>query len=377
MMIRSFNKSVVWSLGLPLLSALVLLGGCREQEEAAPVPEVPRNVRVIELKPGQLVEYFEISGPVAPVRGAVLSSQESGPVVKLSAAKGQEVPEGGIIVEQDRGILAADMESAAANLQAQSYNVDKVRKLNQAGKVSRMELLTAESLFEQARSRDAITRERYKRAAIRAPFDGVIVERFVELGQLLMPGQPVVRIIDPSILKLEAYLTDQEVSWVRVGTMATVEMGENRGTATGMVTWVGLEADRMTGKFKMELEIPNPDGHLRSGVIGRAKISKNILNGVLSIPRDAVMHTRHGTSVFVVNGDHAFLQTIILGADQGAMVTVDKGLEAGDQLVVRGHRSLRDGSLIKITEVSSRPDGMMPEDPDVLLSDSRTLEGEG
>ncbi len=366
MIIRQFKNKLLLSLGLPVLAMSILLSGCKEKEEQAAVPEIPRNVRVVELKAGQLVEYFEISGPVAPVRGAVLSSQESGPVVKLAAAKGQEVLRGEIIVEQDRGILAADLESAVANLKAQSYNVDKVRKLNKAGKVSQMELLNAESLFEQAKSREAISRERYKRAAIRAPFDGVIVERYVELGQLLMPGQPVVRIIDPSVLKLEAYLTDQEVGWVSVGTTALVKMGDKGQFAPGTVSWVGLEADRMTGKFKMELEIPNADGHLRSGVIGRARISKNILNGVLSIPRDAVMHSRGGTMVFVVEGDRAFQRPIVLGADQGSLVTVDRGLKEGDKLVVRGHRTLRDSSLITVTEISDRADGLLPTDPEIF-----------
>jgi len=371
------NRMIVLGLGLPVLSLLALLGGCREEEKTAPAPETPRNVRVVELSPSQMIEYFEISGPVAPVRGAVLSSQESGSVVKLAAAKGQIVSKGEIIVEQDRGILAAEMESAAAHLDAQNYNVDKIRKLNKAGKVSRMELLNAESAFEQAKSLADISRERFQRAAVRAPFDGVIVERFVELGQLLLPGQPVVRIIDPSILKLEGYLTDQEVAWVQVGTTASVEMGENRGFAEGQVTWVGLEADRMTGKFKMELEIPNPDGHLRSGIIGRAKISKNVLNDVLSIPRDAVMHSRGGTTVFVVEGDRASRRQIDLGADQGAMVTVDQGLKAGEKLVVRGHRSLRDSSLVSVTEIATSKDGMMSGDAAGLLSASASVEDEG
>lgn len=375
--INKHNTFANWGLSLSVIGLALLAGGCKEEQESAPTPEVPRNVRVVELSPGQLTEYFEISGPVAPVRGAVLSSQESGPVVKLAAAKGQTVAKGEIIVELDRTILAANMASAASVLKTQSYNVDKVRKLNQAGKVSRMELLNAESVYEQSRTLESINKERFERAAIRAPFAGVIVERYVELGQLVMPGQPVVRIIDPSNLKLVAYLTDGEVSWVKVGTTALVKMGENRGNAQGTVTWVGLEADLMTGKFKMELEIPNADGHLRSGVIGRAKIAKNVLDGVLSIPRDAVMHTRKGTSVFVVEGDTAHLRLIDLGADQGSMVTVDSGLSQGDKLVVRGHRSLREGSLIKVTETSTRSDGMMPDDSAVLLQESTTTEGEG
>ena len=370
------NKRSAFLVILPWLVLLQFVSGCREKEEPEALPEVPRNVRVLELKPGRLTEYFEISGPVSPVRGADLSAEESGPVMAIKADKGQMVTRGSVVVELDRGILAAQLKSAEANLAAQSYNVDKVRKLNEAGKISEMELLNTESQFEQAEALVIINRDRFERAAIRAPFDGVIVERYVELGQLVMPGQRVARIIDPSHLKLEAYLTDQEVPWVKVGTEAFVKLGDNQGFAAGKIAWVGLEADLMTGKFKMELEIPNPEGKLRSGVIGRARIPKNILEGVVSIPRDAVLYSRLGTSVFVVNGDRAFKRPVALGADQGALVTVAKGLAVGEKVVVRGHRSLRDSSLVKVTEVATKSNGLMPDDPTELLEKSGSVEGD-
>jgi len=242
------QKMKIWFCSTTILSLVLIGTGCKEEEKTGPAPEIPRNVRIVEMKPGQLTEYFEVSGPVAPVRGANLSAQESGPVVKLTAAKGKAVSEGEIIIEQDRRILKAEMNAAASNLETQSYNVDKVRKLNKAGKVSRIELLNAESLFESAQAMADVSVERYERAAIKAPFDGIIVERYVELGQLVQPGFPVVRIIDPSVLKLEAYLTDQEVPWVVVGSEAWVDLVESKDPVRGVVTWVALEADRMTGR---------------------------------------------------------------------------------------------------------------------------------
>ena len=362
-----------------ILGLLIAGSGCTEEEVVEAAPEIPRNVRIVEMKPGKMTEYFEISGPVAPVRGADLSAQESGSVLKLSAAKGHSVKKGEIIIEQDRRILKAEMQAALSSLETQSYNVDKVRKLNEAGKISRIELLNAESLYESARAMADVSVERHERAAIKAPFDGIIVERYVEVGQLVQPGYPVVRIIDPSVLKLEAYLTDQEVPWVVVGSEAWVDLAESSEPVKGKVTWVALEADRMTGKFKMELEIPNAAGHLRSGVIARARIQKNIIEGVLSIPRDAVLHSRAGTSVFVVIGndqsEHAYRRFVILGTDQGSLVTVDKGLKSGDRLVVRGHRALRDSSLVKVTEISDRTDGMISSDPKVLLEGFSSLDG--
>ena len=133
--------------GLALAGAFVasvLVAGCGEQTQTESLGEVPRNVRVLTLGEESVAEFFEISGPVAPVRGTDLSAQESGPVVAIPVGKGEAVAKGKIILELERDILKSEMEAAEAALDMQSYNVDKVRQLHGAGKVSRIELLTAE-----------------------------------------------------------------------------------------------------------------------------------------------------------------------------------------------------------------------------------------
>ncbi len=342
---------------------LLVVAGCAEQAPSETATEVPRNVRVLALSHETINEYFEISGPVSPVRGADLSAQESGPIVAIPVAKGSEVLSGVMIIEQERKILKAERDAAAAALKAQAYNVDKVRRLHEAGKVSRIELLTAESTHAQTKALADVTAERYRRAGIRAPFDGVIVDRYVELGQLVAPGTLVARVIDPYTLKLEAYLTDEQVRWVKPGEQATILLGDAVETAVGKVAWVGFEADRLTGKFKVEIEIPNPNLKLRSGVIGRARIGKNTVRDVVVVPRDAILSGRVGPTAYVVENDRAVLRQLTLGASQGIMVVVLSGLQMGDQLVVRGQRELREDSLIKITEQSEAADGSLARDP--------------
>lgn len=347
-------------------AALIMLlaaTGCRQATPPVASPETARNVRILPLQPGTIREYFEVSGPVMPVRGTNLSAEESGPVVVLNTPKGAAVVAGQILVELDRDILKAEMDAAEAVLATQSYNVDKVRQLREAGKVSRIELLTAESTYAQAEATAAVAAKRYRRAAIRAPFDGVLADRFVELGQLVGPGQVVARVLDPYTLKLVAYLTEEQVGWVPVGAPASVRLGDDGDVVTGRVAWVGFEADRQTGKFKVEIELPNPELRLRSGVIGRARLGKNTLEGVLTIPRDAIVSGPAGETAYVVHNRRAVARLLTLGADQGVMVQVLKGLAPGDSLVVRGQREVREGSLVAVTEVAARADGSLAGDP--------------
>ncbi|RKZ12424.1 hypothetical protein DRQ50_11960 [bacterium] len=349
---------------IPALLLSTVLAGCGASEEApGEVREVPRNVRVLELGTTSVTEYFEIAGPVTPVRAADLAAEESGPVVALDAVKGSAVKAGQTIVEQERAILAAQLAASRAALANQEYNVDKVRQLHEAGKVSRIELLSAESAYAQARALADVGRVRYARAAIKAPFDGVLVERWVELGEMVAPGQRVARVIDPYTLKIEAFLTDSQVSWIRIGDVATIVLGESDEPASAKVTFVSPEADRMTGKFAVELEIANDALHFRSGVIARARLPKLQSAGVVAVPRDAVIAGRAGPTAYVIQDGRAHLRQLTLGASQGLMVVVRDGVEAGERLVVRGHRDLRDGSLVSVTETSTAADGSLPGDP--------------
>ena len=151
--------------------------------------ETARNVRVLELQRDSLEEFIEIAGPMAPVRGADISAQETGTVVALPAAKGQAVEAGQALVEQDRAILKAEKDAAASNLATQAYNLDKTRKLFEAGKVSKFELLEIQAAHDAARAQAQVSADRYRRALISSPFAGVLTARFVELGELVMPGQ--------------------------------------------------------------------------------------------------------------------------------------------------------------------------------------------
>jgi membrane fusion protein, multidrug efflux system len=350
------------------LIALLLAVGCSPSDEVPESQEVSRNVRVLPLESESLVEYFEVSGPVSPVLGTDLSVEESGPVIALPVVKGRAVEEGDLLLELDRTILKAEMESAASQLRMQEFNIDKIRQLFAAEKISRLELLTAEAQYEQAKSMNAVSARRYQRAGLRAPFAGILTDRYVELGQLVIPGQVAVRLIDPHVLKLEAYLTGGEVGWVQVGQHADIFLADAGAPVVGTVSWIGLEADRQTGKFRIEIEIPNEEVLLHAGIIGRASLQKRVLNGAVVIPRDAILPGSSGASAFVVNGDRAELRSIELGADQGVLVQVESGLEKGDRLVVRGHRELRDGSLVKVTETATAVDGSMAGDPDRIRS---------
>jgi membrane fusion protein, multidrug efflux system len=350
-----------------MIVMLILVSGCDHQVENEAHIETARNVRVVEMQTTDLVEFFEISGPLRPVRGTDVSAEEMGAVYAIPHDKGARVSAGDVIVELDRRILEADMASAGHNLKLQSHTAENTAALFEAGKVSQTELLGARAAEAQAEAMYEVAVLRYRRAAIKAPFDGVFVDRHVELGQLVSPGQPVGRVIDPYVLKLAGSVSEREVAWLRVDAPATVVLEGMDRSVTGRVAWMGFEADPVTGKFKVEVHVDNADLALRSGVVARARIHKITHEDVLVVPRDAVMYTVDGQVVYLVDGDRARRREVVPGPDQGLMIVIEDGLAAGDRLVVRGHRDLVDGALVDVTEESASRDGSDGDDPGEVL----------
>jgi membrane fusion protein (multidrug efflux system) len=369
---RKHLRATSLTFGSLALSALLaqLLPACAPGGDAETPPAPPRNVRVMTLAPTTLTEYFAMSGPVFPVRGTDISAEESGTVWAIPHDKGERVKAGDVLVELDRRQLAAERESARSSLELQDYSVDKVRRLFEAGKISRQELLAAEALYEQALAQSRIADLRHDRAAVKAPFAGLVADRYVELGQLVAAGTPVARVIDPFTLKLQGSLTEEEVRWLREGAPTEVRLDGYDKPLPGVVHWVGFEADPKNGKFKVEIHIDNQDLALRAGVVGRAQVLKQVHRNVLAVPRDAIVSHRQGVSVYVVEGDSAVVRPVQLGPDQGLMVVVTEGLQAGEKLVVRGQRDLVPGVKVRVTEEASAPDGSIGEDPRVVQAAS-------
>jgi RND family efflux transporter MFP subunit len=351
-----------------LLSAVVgvaSLGGCSsgEADGTEAPPERAHNVRVLELARTDLEESIVISGPLRPVRGTDIATQESGVIRSLAADRGSVVRQGQVVVMLDRRLLESEMKSAEATRILHEYNEERTRRLFEANSVSRQEMLRVHTELQRAGESERVARLRYERAAIKAPFDGMVSDRYIEVGELVSPGMRVARIVDPFTLKLVGSVTEAEVASIEKGAPAQVSLDGAGVLIDGTVSYVGIEASPANGKFTVEVMVENPDLLLRAGVVARARVRKAVHAEVIAIPRDAIVRTPDGLRVYVVEEDRAIPRPIELGADQGLMVEVRRGLVPGDRLVVRGQRQLAPEGLVAVQEVATARDGSIATDP--------------
>lgn len=348
-----------------LLGALVLAAGCSSaaEEDGLEISESAENVRVWAVEATDLDEVLSITGRLEALRATDVSTQESGVVDAILADKGQRVGQGDVILRLDRRLLKAQLESAEAMATLRRYNNDRTQTLFDEDQVSKQEMLLVHTELEQAVQNAEMARIHYERAAIDAPFAGMVSQRYVELGELVQPGQRVARVVDPYVLQLEGYATGSSVAYLREGSLARVSVNGSPEVMEGRVSWVSMEADPQTGKFAVEVDVPNPDLSMRAGLVARADVLKRTHQSVIAIPRDALVDGERGPEVFVVEDGRARARPVVLGPDQGLMVIARSGLQEGDRLVVRGQRMLSHDGLVEVTEIADRRDGSMEGDP--------------
>ncbi len=363
----------VRSAGLLLMAAAAMLpawAGCARQAGSSDATEAsteaPRNVRVMEVAEISLSEFLSISGPIQAIQAADISTEEAGVVQALPSDKGSSVRKGDVLVQLDRGLLAAELDAAKADRELTNYNESRTRALFEENSVSGQEMLQATTALKRAQAAADAAQIRYDRAAVKAPFTGIVTERYVEIGEYLLPGMPVARVVDPYVLKLVAAVGERDVARIPEGARVEVHQDGVSGPAEGVVEWVGFEADPGTGKFPVEIHIPNPDLRMRPGVVGRASVITEVHDGVVGIPRDAVVMSDRGPTVFVLENGMARRREVVLGPDQGMMVVVTRGVRTGDRLIVRGQRDVLDGDAVQVQEVSRDPDGTMDHDPEEI-----------
>jgi membrane fusion protein, copper/silver efflux system len=174
---------------------------------------------------------------------------------------------------------------------------------------------------------------------LHAPFSGFVVEKSVQAGQAVQPGEALYRLADLSRVWVEADVYEQDLRFVQVGEPAEVELGAYPGERFGgTVSYVHPEvrADSRTGRVRIELA--NPGGRIRPGMFATAHLDAPAVERAVLVPRDAVMRTGTRDLVFVEQSPGVYeTREVRVGAEAGGRLQLLSGLLAGERVVARAN----------------------------------------
>ena len=314
------------------------------------------NVEVVTLETAPFVEEMRLTAVAVANQDVMLAAEESGVIRALYADRGAHVRPGDEIAKIDDGVLSAqvDQARAAAELAAQMW--ERRRRLWEQDEVgSEIAYLEARYAAEQTGASLAALEERLARTVIRAPFGGVLEDRFVDIGAMVSPGEPVARLVDLDPVKVFAGVPERYATDVAVGASAVMTfdaLGE--GVYQAPILYVGSTVDPQNRTFPIEVELPNPNGAIKPQMVANMGVTRREVESAVVVPQDALVRVEDGYILYIVvgglDGQVAEARAVELGPTRRNLVVIEKGVTGGEQLVVVGQRSLAHGDRVNVVE---------------------------
>jgi RND family efflux transporter MFP subunit len=313
------------------------------------ITEKVTAVNVVTIEPQTFVDYIEVSGTVKADIATTISAEESGVIKAFLKDKGNRVNKGDVVVILKSKVLQASFDEAKASYLLSEATFKRQANLYKDNVISEQKYLEYKYTLEQNKARYENLEARLNKTTIKSPISGIIDEKLAEIGEFVLPGTPLFKVVKTDIVKISAGVPERHILDVRIGSLATVTFDVLPNDAfNGPVTFVGPSINKNSRTFPIEIVLNNQDGRLKPEMYANIKIKKAQLENAVVIPRDAIIETEAGKFVFLAQGNLATKREVQFGGSYNNQVLITEGLRAGDQLIVVGHRDLVDGERIKI-----------------------------
>ena len=355
---------------LLLLTALLALPACHQAspEAVATVEAVPVTTATAEAGPIRAV--VAATGQVKPAAGAemVVTPPQDARIAELTKGAGDRVRRGELLVrfqipslEADAATKRSDLARAQAQLDSSRKNLDRLSGLLQRGIAARKEVEDAQrdvaqavATVGEARSSTAAAGELAGRAVVRALFDGVVVNRSRQNGDVVSPGapEPILRVIDPSRLQVEAAVPAGDLGRIAAGSPARVR-GAGFPDEAARVIARPPAVDPTSGTALVRLAFDAPT-HRPAGLAAEVEIYGPERRAAVLVPADALVQEGAESYVFVIDGQKkAHRRPVQVGVVAGGKAEILSGVAAGETVVVRGQTALPDGATVEATEADA------------------------
>ncbi len=386
------------------LAAALMLAGCSRSEtaQARGRDDAAKPIKIEPVKEESVRRSVEVVGTLAAVDEATISSEADGVVSRLYVDLGDRVKAGQIMVELDRekpqytfDQQKAALESALAKYGASAPNqLPPIEKTPDVQKAY-AELIQAKQAFERAEElhkRQLVPRQtlddadamlRAKQAGydsalqnaknlradiaaseasmkfadrqlrdtqIRAPFDGYVQKRLVNLGQLVKAPTPVMNIVRIDPLKVTAEIPERMAPWIHVGEPVTLFVDAYPGKAiAGKLSRISPAVNSQTRAFPFEALVPNGDGLLKPGTFARVHVESGKVDQVMTLSYAAIQYRYGVNRVFVIADNKLGARELKVGDRLGDRIEVVSGVKPGEMVAVTDVDKLSDGQKVSVS----------------------------
>ena len=377
--------------------------GCSKTEtaQARGRDSAAKSVTVEEVRQDTVRRAVEVVGTLAAVDQVTVSSETEGKVSRILADLGDRVTAGQALIQldnekqqynfdQQKAALARalaqygatdpqhlpdiektpDVQKAGADLQQAKQSYDRANELFKRTLVPRQTLDDAETALQSKRaSYDSslqtaknlrasiqaseatmkLADRQFRDTQIRAPFDGYVERRLVNLGELVKAQMPVIAVVRVDPLKAIAEIPEKMAPWIKDGQAVELHVDAYPTRMfEGKVSRISPAVNTATRAFPFEALVPNRDAVLKPGTFARVHIESSKEDQVLTLPYGALQYRYGVNRVFVVENDKLNVRELKVGDRMGDRIEILGGVKAGDRVAVTDVEKLVDGAKVSV-----------------------------
>jgi membrane fusion protein (multidrug efflux system) len=331
-------------------------------EQAAPASTAAKvKVETVAARTADVPRTLVVTGALKANQESEVAAATSGLVVRAPVERGSAVARGALLASLDvrqaslsEAEAKANLESARASQALNEADCARYQRLFDKGAITRQELDSKATACSTGQASVAAADSRARRAAetladavVRAPFDGVVSERYVSPGEYVQPGSKVAHLVQTDPLRVELSVPESAVEAVRKGLKVQFEVTSLPGrTFTGTVAHVSPALGSTTRTLTFEAVVKNADGALRPGMFVSARLELGT-DALPTVPRGALTSDGQTTRAFVVRDGRLEERVVQPEATEGDEVPIRSGIAGGERVVARWDAKLVDGSAVE------------------------------
>ncbi len=327
-------------------AVIPVFSGCHKASETnqAELPSVAVRVQAVERTTRAATE--DVVGTVRPKLSAVIEAKVSGRIEQMLVVPGQRVKAGEKLAQLDAHEIQSRLDQATAARQQAESDLKRFTALLEQKILSQSEFDSAQSKFRIAAATETEAKAMLDYTQIAAPFAGVITRKLADVGDLAVPGKPLLQMENPDTLRLEADVPEALIGNVKLGDKLDMRIAAVANVVEGAIAEMSPTADPNSRTYLVKMDLPGSTG-LRSGQFGRVAVPVGEASAI-RISAAAVIQRGQMEMVFVVANSHAQLRLIKTGSRVGEEIEVVSGLNSGEQIATDGGPTLKDGQPVTI-----------------------------
>jgi len=298
--------------------------------------------------------FIELQGNVETTQNVIIYPEFQGTLTRVFVTEGDRVSKGQVLARIDDGGLSSQLGQLEAQAALAKTTYERQKRLWDQSIGSEIQYLQTKTSYESAEKAVNQMKSQLAKTAVRAPFSGVIDDVITEQGTVVSAGQQLFRIINLKDMHIKADVPERFIKNVTKGKNVTVEFPILGETITTTVKQTGNYINPNNRTFSVEVDVPNTAGTIKPNLTAKLKINDYTSENAILIPLHVISEDGQGaqyvyTALTETNNQvSAKRKFITTGKAQGDYIEILDGLNTGDQIIVEGARSVKEGQAVKI-----------------------------